>query len=724
MKYSIRMRAAQGGPHENGGRHISGAERILAKDELAGTAGELVSRALHHSKGEADFIRITVDAIPPESIRYIPCLRIDGTRSQTPAETHETAIRVLGTQGVTEKAVRVALHTLLSRQTTMRGAMVVDCETGERLDTLQDRGIRVSRMGFDDPRDASVKLAAAGYTGDHINEALVLAAKVLSAPGVVGELCISDDPDYVTGYVSYGNTYHRLAPTKELGNPFGGRIFFVKPGTDLKALRDYLEEQTVLVESPIETVLAESPATSHVDKPELATVTGENAGNNVAQSIAATAGANNATSSAVSDSTVQSPLTQELQQELDDLTSRAVRRSLTTYTPVNGARAKANGRTYLMMTTNNYLGLAQAQSLRDAAIEAVKTYGTGSGGARLLSGSFPLFQKLEEALARLKETEAALVFNTGYMTNVGVVSALVGAGDHVISDELNHASIIDGCRLSRAKIHVYKHNDIASLIEVMNALPQTGRRLIITDGVFSMDGDIAPLPELLDVAHQYNAWLAVDDAHATGVIGDGRGTAHHYGINSDPSLIQIGTLSKAVGSEGGFVCASRVVIDYLMNKARSFIFSTALSPADIGAAYEAIMEIIDGVAPVKRLQQAVEVMTNELAEAGVIIPGKTEAVNGEDAGTGGTSEISGVTNVQKARVFDPTPIFPIIVGSAERAVKVANAMKEHGVILSAVRPPTVAVGESRLRLTVTADHSNEDIRYVAETLKTVLNEIQ
>lgn len=682
MKYSIRMRAAQGGPHENGGHHISGAERIVAKNELANTANELIARALHHSKGEADFIRITVDAIPSETIHYIPCLHIDGTRSTTPAETHETAIRLLGTHGISEKAVRTALQALLSRNTTMRGAMIINCETGERLDTLGDRGVRVSHMGFADPYEVTNRLAAAGFTGDHINEALVLASKVLAAPGVVGELCISDDPDYVTGYVSYGATYHRLNPIKEAGNPFGGRLFFVKPGTDLIALRHYLEKETLLVDSPTVTPTKATPS-SHT------------------------------------------ALQQELQQDLDDLTAHAVHRTVTTYTPINGARAIANGRTYLMMTTNNYLGLAQSQALRDAATKAVKTYGTGSGGSRLLSGSFPLFQELEQALAQLKHTEAALVFNTGYMTNVGVISALVGAGDHVISDELNHASIIDGCRLSRAQIHIYKHNDVASLIEVMNTLPPTRRRLIITDGVFSMDGDIAPLPDLLDIAHQYNAWLAVDDAHATGVIGNGRGTAHHFGIESDPSLIQIGTLSKALGSEGGFVCASRLVIDYLINKARSFIFSTALSPADIGAALAAVQELLNDGTPVKRLQHAIQTMTNALAEAGVIVPGKTEAMNSAPSLVTTTSPIVGTDTVPpqvvpKAQNYMPTPIFPIIVGSAERAIAVANAMKEHGIILSAIRPPTVPKGESRLRLTVTADHSEADIRYVAQTLKTVL----
>ncbi len=693
MKYNIRMRAAQGGPHENGGRHISGAERILSKDELVSSAGELVSRALHHNKGEADFIRITIDAISPDTIHRIPCLHIAGTYNATPQEAHETAIRLLGAHGVSERAVRKALQALLNRTTTMRGAMIVDCETGERLDTLGDRGIRVSHMGFEDPSEAAMTLAAAGFTGDHINEALVLASKVLAAPGVVGELCISDDPDYVTGYISYGHTYHRLTPTKELGNPFGGRLFFVEPNTDLTALRHYLEEQTVLVATPEMTHLKDSPV-APPSQPDL-------------------------------QQTSQPNLQQTLQHELADLTARAVRRSLTTYTPLNAARAEAEGRTYLMMTTNNYLGLAQSQALRDAATKAVKTYGTGSGGSRLLSGSFPLFQELEQALAQLKHTEAALVFNTGYMTNVGVISALVGAGDHVISDELNHASIIDGCRLSRAQIHIYKHNDVASLIEVMNTLPPTRRRLIITDGVFSMDGDIAPLPDLLDIAHQYNAWLAVDDAHATGVIGNGRGTAHHFGIESDPSLIQIGTLSKALGSEGGFVCASRLVIDYLINKARSFIFSTALSPADIGAALAAVQELLNDGTPVKRLQHAIQTMTNALAEAGVIVPGKTEAMNSAPSLVTTTSPIVGTDTVPpqvvpKAQNYMPTPIFPIIVGSAERAIAVANAMKEHGIILSAIRPPTVPKGESRLRLTVTADHSEADIRYVAQTLKTVL----
>lgn len=295
MLYSIRMRAAEGGPHEQGGHHISGAERLVTKEELEQISSELVHRALTHSKGCADFIRITIDAIPDEAIHRIPCLTIadeqtDGHTGEVPTTNHEavaqptdgkTAVPTTNHEtdvpttnheattpplplsshrqaealltthtAITPVAFRRAISQLLSLPESMRGAMLVDMRTGQRLDPWGQRGVRVSRMSFADETAAITGLNAAGYSGVHLKEALVLASKVLSAPGVVGELCISDDPDYTTGYVSYGNTYHRLHHMKPVGSPLGGRLFFVDATTDIAAIKKYLETTVTLVNPP------------------------------------------------------------------------------------------------------------------------------------------------------------------------------------------------------------------------------------------------------------------------------------------------------------------------------------------------------------------------------------------------------------------------------------------------------------------------------------------
>lgn len=268
MLYSIRMRAAEGGPHEQGGHHISGAERLVTKEELEQISSELVHRALTHSKGCADFIRITIDAIPDEAIHRIPCLTIadeqtDGHIGEVPTTNHEATTPLLPLSShrqaealltthtaITPVAFRRAVSQLVSLPESMRGAMLVDMRTGQRLDPWGQRGVRVSRMSFADETAAITALNVAGYSGVHLEEALVLASKVLSASGVVGELCISDDPDYTTGYVSYGNTYHRLHHIKPVGSPLGGRLFFVDATADIAAIKNYLETTVTLVNPP------------------------------------------------------------------------------------------------------------------------------------------------------------------------------------------------------------------------------------------------------------------------------------------------------------------------------------------------------------------------------------------------------------------------------------------------------------------------------------------
>ena len=362
------------------------------------------------------------------------------------------------------------------------------------------------------------------------------------------------------------------------------------------------------------------------------------------------------------------------------------KRSIKVYEPIDAVRVKRNNREFIMMASNNYLSLTHDLRVQQAAKYAVEQYGTGSGGARLTSGTFPLFNELELGIADFKHTEQALVFNTGYMANVGTITALMNKNSIIISDELNHASIIDGCRLSGAHIERYKHKDVEHAEYILKNY-KSAYKMIITDGVFSMDGDIAPLDKLYELGKEYNALLMVDDAHSTGVLGNGRGTAHHFGLTDVD--VQLGTLSKALGSVGGYVAGRKELIEYLVNYSRSFIFSTALSPADIGAALEALTIVKNEPLVVEQLNENTAYMANKLQSMGI-------------------------------ECDDETPIFPIIVGDNERALSLAYELELRGIIITAIRPPTVPVGESRLRMTITAAHSQEQLDYVANTLRDLL----
>jgi len=361
-------------------------------------------------------------------------------------------------------------------------------------------------------------------------------------------------------------------------------------------------------------------------------------------------------------------------------------RTPTSYQPLDAIRVEEQGREYLLLATNNYLGLTHSSFVKQAAITAVERYGTGSGGARLTTGSYPLYEQLEQELATFKGTEAALVFNTGYMANVGILSGMVNKGDVVFSDELNHASIIDGCRLCRGQTIIYRHGDMEHLAQVLENTPCTGQRFIVTDGVFSMDGDIAPLDQIVSLGEKYDAMIMVDDAHAVGVLGQGgRGTVDYFGLHGRVQ-IQMGTLSKSLAAEGGYVAGSQELIDYLVNKARSFIFSTALGAGTVGAAYAALQELQATPALVDKLLDNAHYMRTALTDAGLKV--------------GGTV----------------TPILPILVGEAALAVKMAQQLKEQGLLVSAIRPPTVMPGASRLRLTVSAAHERTDLERAVEII--------
>ena len=346
-----------------------------------------------------------------------------------------------------------------------------------------------------------------------------------------------------------------------------------------------------------------------------------------------------------------------------------------------GPRVVIDGRETLLFCTNDYLGLANHPAVKEAAKKAVDEHGAGAGASRLVAGTLPIHSQLEKALATLKGAESSLAFGSGYLANIGVISALMRQGDIIYSDELNHASIVDACRLSRAAVKVFPHRDIRALGNMLAGETARGRRLIVTDGVFSMDGYIAPLPELAEAASEFDCHLMVDDAHATGVVGPGgKGTAAHFGLEGRID-IQMGTLSKALGSYGAFVAGSRKLMDYLINRSRSFIFTTALPPASAAAALEALSVIEREPERRSRLWRNASLLKEGLASVGFDV---------------GSSD---------------TFIIPVIIGGARECVGMAEALLDEGVFAQAIRPPTVPEGASRLRVVPTSEHSTADVEF-------------
>lgn len=356
-------------------------------------------------------------------------------------------------------------------------------------------------------------------------------------------------------------------------------------------------------------------------------------------------------------------------------------------------RVRIGGREVIMLSSNNYLGLATHPNLKKAAKEAIERYGCGAGASRLIAGTMEIHEQLEDRIARFKGAEAALVFNSGYVANLGLVSSLVGRNDVVFSDELNHASIIDGCRLSKAEVKVYPHKDVAGLEALLAQSARSRRKLIVTDSVFSMDGDIAPLPDIVYLAKRYGAMVMVDDAHATGVIGkDGRGVPGLFGLE-DAIDIQMGTLSKALGCFGAYVVGSRQLKEFLINKCRSFIFTTALPPSVIASALAAF-----------------DLLESE--------PWRREAIqaNADFLRTGLRSLGYDVAGSE-------TQIIPVVVGDSARAILFSKMLLERGVFACGVRPPTVPEGQSRLRATVMATHTREDLQQALNAFVAVGKEL-
>lgn len=371
---------------------------------------------------------------------------------------------------------------------------------------------------------------------------------------------------------------------------------------------------------------------------------------------------------------------------LDELTASGRRRSMREVFGAQGPEIVLDGKRVICFCSNNYLNLANHPDVVKAAADATLRYGTGSGASRLISGNMEIFGRLERRIASFKQVEAALLFNSGYHANTGVIPALMGEGDFIYSDELNHASIIDGARLSKATVRVYPHLDVEALDRLMLRDNTAGRKLIVTDSLFSMDGDVTPLSELVRLKEKHAAMLMIDEAHATGVIGPGaRGLAAELGLSGKIDVV-MGTLGKAIGSFGAFIGGSQLLRDFLINKARSFIFTTGLPPSTAAAALAAIEVLEREPERIAHLRSRAEKMRRGLAAMGRVVA---------------DNEI---------------PIIPLIIGSEKDTMIACDRLLDNGIFVQGIRPPTVPDNQSRLRITVTSDHTDEHIERALDAI--------
>ncbi len=393
------------------------------------------------------------------------------------------------------------------------------------------------------------------------------------------------------------------------------------------------------------------------------------------------------------------PQLQHLTAQLDELKQRGTYFHLRVLEDMQNPVCTYDGRRVINLASNNYLGLTSHPKLIEAAVDATHKYGVGSGAVRTIAGTMRIHMELEEKIARFKNVEACVVFQSGFAANAGTVSSILGKEDFILSDELNHASIIDGARLSRAKIKVFRHKDVAHCEELLRELEkEPGRKLIITDGVFSMDGDIGPVDKLADLAERYGAIMMVDDAHASGVLGrNGRGSIDHFGCHGRVD-IQVGTLSKAIGALGGYVCGSRDLIDYLYHRARPFLFSTS-HPPSVAATCIAAFDLLETEPErIDRLWENTRYFKTELGRSGFNIGGITTPAS-------------------------ESPITPIIIGDGGATMSFSRALFDEGVMATGIGFPTVPEGKARIRTIMTSEHTREQLDQALETIERVARKV-
>lgn len=389
------------------------------------------------------------------------------------------------------------------------------------------------------------------------------------------------------------------------------------------------------------------------------------------------------------------PQLADLTEQLNELKQRGTYFKLRVLDDVQGPVCIYDGKRVLNLASNNYLGLCDHPKLREAAIAAIEKFGVGSGAVRTIAGTMRIHMELEEKIAAFKGVEACVVFQSGFTANAGTVSSILGKEDFIVSDELNHASIIDGARLSRAKIKVFRHKDVAHCEELLKEIQhEPGRKLVITDGVFSMDGDIGPVDKLCDVADKYGAMMMVDDAHASGVLGrNGRGSVDHFHCTNRVD-VQVGTLSKAIGALGGYVCGSRDLIEYLYHRARPFLFSTS-HPPSVAATCIAAFDLLEKEPErIERLWTNTRYFKEQLVAAGFDVGGRTTPAS-------------------------ETPITPIIIGDGRKTMEFSRALFDAGLMATGIAFPTVPEGKARIRTIMTSEHTRDQIDQALEILTVV-----
>ncbi|WP_377889167.1 glycine C-acetyltransferase [Alkalihalobacillus sp. R86527] len=382
-----------------------------------------------------------------------------------------------------------------------------------------------------------------------------------------------------------------------------------------------------------------------------------------------------------------------LQEELDQMQEEGVFRNLIPLESAQGSRVEIKGKEVIQLSSNNYLGLTDHPKMKQAAIEAVEKYGAGTGSVRTIAGTLSMHEEFEQKLAEFKHTEAALVLQSGFATNQAVLSAILTKEDVVISDELNHASIIDGIRLTKAGRRIYKHTNMEDLEKALKETQEYRTRLVVTDGVFSMDGNIAPLPEIVELCEKYDALVMVDDAHASGVLGsNGRGTVDHFDLNGRVH-IQVGTLSKAIGVLGGYIASTKTLRDYLIHKGRPFLFSTSHPPAVTAACSAAIDVLVEEPELIEKLWDNTKFFKDGLEKLGF------------DTG------------------ISETPVTPVIIGDEALTHKFSDQLFENGVFAQGIAFPTVQKGKARVRTIVTAQHSKEELQQALDAFEKSAKEI-
>ncbi|MGF7533122.1 glycine C-acetyltransferase [Bacillus mexicanus] len=383
-----------------------------------------------------------------------------------------------------------------------------------------------------------------------------------------------------------------------------------------------------------------------------------------------------------------------LKTELDRMKENHTWQDIKPLESMQGPSVTVNHKNIIQLSSNNYLGFTSHPRLINAAREAVREFGAGTGSVRTIAGTFTMHQELEKKLAAFKKTEAALVFQSGFTTNQGVLSSILSKDDIVISDELNHASIIDGIRLTKADKKVYQHVDMSDLESVLRKSMNYRMRLIVTDGVFSMDGNIAPLPEIVELAETYDAFVMVDDAHASGVLGEnGRGTVNHFGLDGRVH-IQVGTLSKAIGVLGGYAAGSQVLIDYLRHKGRPFLFSTSHPPAVTAACMEAIDVLLEEPEHMERLWENTAYFKSMLLKMGLTL------------------------------TRSETPILPVLIGDEGVAKQFSDQLLSRGIFAQSIVFPTVAKGKARIRMMMTAEHTKEELDQALDVIEKTAKELK